>query len=301
MSLKSLRVLVLGKNGQLARSFAEFSSPTMTFAGRSEIDLANLDQIESRLDQLMSQQSFEVLINTAAYTQVDKAESEMDLANTVNCESVGKITQWCAGKNIFFVGYSTDYVFSGEGDRAWTETDSTAPVNRYGRSKLDGEIKTVESGVNGLIIRTSWLHSPYGKNFVRTMLGLTRSPVRVVSDQFGAPTYAKDLADATLELLEVKVEKLKAVEIFHITNSGVTSWHEFASEIFRRSVAIGIIERGLEVQPILSAEYKTAARRPANSRLSSHKLLNQSNVAMPTWQTGLDNCLERIKELGHGR
>lgn len=297
MDLNKSRILIIGKTGQLARSFADLTLPNTIFVDRSVLNLANPEQIGKQLDQIYARTLFDIVINTAAYTQVDKAETETALAEAVNCESVSQIARWCERRNIILVNYSTDYVFSGEGECEWQETDATRPVNAYGHTKRKGELKVLQAGVKGLIIRTSWVHSPYGSNFLRTMLAISKDPIRVVADQFGAPTNAKDLATATLQLLQIKIGKLVSTEIFHIANAGVTTWCGFANEIFRLSVAKGLSDHSPCIIPITSDQYKTAARRPLNSRLSQKKLHRETNIRMPTWQSGLESSLNHIKGL----
>jgi dTDP-4-dehydrorhamnose reductase len=237
------------------------------------------------------------VINAAAYTQVDRAETEERLALTVNGEAPGLIAQWCAERAIPFVHFSTDYVFPGSGDRPWTEEDQPAPINAYGRTKLEGERRVAAAGGAWLIFRTSWVYDASGRNFVTTMLALgqERDTLRIVADQHGAPTYAPQLAAAVIAALD----RARGMPVFpsgtyHLCNTGSTTWHGFAEAIFARAAADGMVLSVTSVEPIASASYPSPAQRPANSRLNTDKARKLLDVSMPSWQCGLARCMRRI-------
>lgn len=289
------KILIIGLTGQVAKSYFDFGVTSMNFVGRDILDLSNPNMIRERLEHLHETNPFEVLINTAAYTHVDQAEQNKKLAQNVNALSVGVIANWCSEKNIFLIHYSTDYVFSGEGEIPWGEEDLPSPLNVYGQSKLDGEFAIKKTSVNGLIIRTSWVHSPFSKNFVKTMLGLNKTEINVVNDQVGSPTYAGDIARYSLKLISIKDSAI-GVNVYHMTNSGEASWFEFAKEIFKQAHELKLISHLPKVNPIRSNEYKSAAKRPLNSRLSNFKLNSETKIILPTWQSGLRDCLLKIKK-----
>lgn len=289
----SNKFLVIGKGGQLAQAFAEILRGQAEFLGQPEIDLTEPEKIIPTLEKF----SPNAVINVAAYTAVDKAEEEEKLATIINGESVGIIAGFCARRNIPLVHYSTDYVFSGSGEKPWQETDETSPLNAYGRSKLEGEKRIAAAGGKWLIFRTSWVYDHSGKNFLTTMLRLGKSLERilVVGDQFGAPTYAAHLAKYSLLALEKAIKMPEFPSgIYHMANSGMTNWWEFAREIFARLRQKNIPLRVKEVVAINSSEYKTAATRPHNSRLNMAKLEKDFGIIMPHWQAALAECMEKI-------
>lgn len=276
------RIVILGQRGQVGTALMEILRPHAWLIGRSSLDLSEPDQLEKRLSilfkDLPEDQKPKALINAAAYTQVDRAEEEPALAEAINAHSPAILAQWCAKQKIPFVHYSTDYVFSGKGEQPWSEKDSTAPLNTYGISKLHGEQSIAEKMKpegKWLIFRTSWVYDSIGKNFFNTMLrlGQEREEVRIVADQFGAPTYAPHLAQATLKALHHACqEPFFPSGIYHLCHTGVTSWHGFAERIFekvRGNPSSHIPLRIQRVLPLRSEEYPTPARRPKNSRLNT--------------------------------
>ena len=245
----------------------------------------------------------EVLINAAAYTAVDRAESEPDAVYAINAAAVGILADEAKRVAALLIHYSTDYVFDGTKDAPYIEEDRPNPLNAYGRSKLAGERAIHDIGGPHLILRTSWVYSARGKNFLLTIRRLLREKkeIRVVSDQIGAPTCARGLADATAELLRRHGAAAlgDASGIYHATTSGSTSWHGFAREIARLERP----ESPARIVPIASSEYPTPARRPGNSRLSNEKLLRRFGVALPRWEACLEAChaaLEKSAEAKAG-
>jgi dTDP-4-dehydrorhamnose reductase len=289
-------IVVLGSQGQVGRELVrqlEGQGAAVRGLNRLEADLSDPETTISALRMLQPS----VVINAAAYTAVDLAETERDLALKVNGEAPGVIAKFCADLGVPFVHYSTDYVFPGTGVRPWEEADPVEPLNFYGRTKLVGEESVRAAGGKWLILRTSWVYAQEGKNFVRTMLklGAEREELRVVNDQVGAPTFAAHLARATLQTL-VRAQQMKAFPsgTYHACNSGETNWREFAVRIFDEARSRGTTLRVRNVQPILTADYPTPARRPLNSRMSTKKLSETLGVTFPHWSDGLKECMEQL-------
>lgn len=266
--------------------------PEAVFLDRREADFAN----PAALQDLLESHCPDVVINAAAYTQVDNAESEENLAYIINAESPAAIAIYCSEKSIPLVHFSTDYVFDGSGSHARKENDSVNPLGAYGRTKLAGEDKIQQVGGKFLILRTSWLYDADGRNFFNTMLRLTseREELRVVSDQVGAPTYVPQLARASLAALSsaLKQEEFPS-GIYHMCHGGETSWHAFAEAIAEGARARGIALKVKNIAAIASEEYPVPARRPLNSRLDCSKLRDLLGVQLPVWQEGLSACLEQ--------
>ncbi len=283
-----MKILLTGKNGQVGWELAQALAPLgeVIAFDRGDLDLADPDQIVSVVRSARP----EVLINAAAYTAVDRAESEPDAAYAINATAVAILAEEAKRVQALFIHYSTDYVFDGTKDTPYIEEDRPNPVNVYGRSKLGGEQAIHSIGGAHLILRTSWVYSARGKNFLLTIRRSLheKNELRVVSDQIGAPTSARGLAEATAELLRRHGAAAlgDARGIYHATASGSTSWHGFAREIAR-------LERPdspARIVPITSSEYPTPARRPGNSRLSNEKLFRRFGVALPRWETSLEAC-----------
>ena len=296
-----IRVLLTGAAGQVGSELAR------ALVGRAEVvahDRSTLDLADGKaVTSAVREAKPALILNAAAYTAVDKAESDEDGATAVNATAPGILAQEARRCHALLVHYSTDYVFDGSKRTPYVETDPTAPLGSYGRTKLEGEHAIAASGCDHLILRTSWVFAPHGHNFLLTMLrlGETRSELRVVADQHGSPTSARDLARATLGVLggdgpltEAGLQRARgAGGIYHATASGATTWHAFAQQIFSewawRSGGRFVAPR---VLPIATAEYPTAARRPAYSVLSNEKLLRAFGVALPGWRSGLGDALE---------
>jgi len=289
-----MRILVTGKNGQLGKSINKIVNTgngknnyqqdnEFIFVGREELDLSNNSSI---INYFNNNDKFDVIINCAAYTQVDKAEQEAELANQVNHLAVKQLASIANKQQARLIHISTDYVFDGESDKPYTEIDITNPINVYGKTKLAGE-KALQAvmPINAIIIRTSWVYSEYSNNFVSTMLrlGKERDEINVVSDQIGSPTYATDLADAILEIIKSKEfrEENQTTQIYHYSNEGEISWHEFAKEIFK------IAKIDCKVNPITTQQYPTPAKRPINTIMSVDKIVGIFSLNTPNWKESL--------------
>jgi dTDP-4-dehydrorhamnose reductase len=282
-------VLVTGSSGQLGQSIAAISSTrkdcNFTFINTEQLDLSQLDAIE---DYFLKHQ-FDYIINCAAYTAVDNAESDSELADKINHLAVEKLAFIAKQTKTVFIHISTDYVFNGEAFRPYIETDLTDPQCMYGISKLKGEQAVQTINPDGIIIRTSWVYSEYGNNFVKTMLrlGKEREQLSIIYDQVGTPTYAQDLARVCLELLDVKHQGIK---LYHFANEGVCSWYDFAKTIFT------LAEIQCDIQPIEAKDYPTPAKRPHYSVLNKTKIKQDMNIKIPYWKDSLQTCLEKLTE-----
>lgn len=255
------------------------------FASRNELDLSNLCKMEDYFDN----NRFDAIINCAAYTAVDKAESESELADTINHRFVSMLAKIAKRDNAKLIHISTDYVFDGKNHRPYVESDPTDPQGVYGRSKCDGENAILSVALeNAIIIRTSWVYSSYGANFVKTMLrlGKERDSLGVIFDQVGTPTYARDLAQAILDILP-QINNAKP-EIYHYSNEGAASWYDFSKAIFEFS---GVT---CQVNPITTDQYPTPASRPHYSLLNKSKIKSEYNINIPYWRDSLANCLKEM-------
>jgi dTDP-4-dehydrorhamnose reductase len=291
-----MKILVTGKNGQLGKSIHKIvinneQTDKFVFAGREELDLSNTDSITSYFNQ----NNFDIIINCAAHTAVDKAEEEAVLANQINHLAVAQLAQFARIQQAKLIHISTDYVFDGESDKPYTETDATSPINIYGKTKLVGEQALKEiMPTDAIIIRTSWVYSEYGNNFVKTMLrlGKQRDELSVVGDQIGSPTYATDLANAILGAMQNKAfkEAGQETQVYHYSNVGEISWYEFAKEIFKLA---GI---QCSVSPITTEQYSTPAKRPKNTLMNIDKIAETFSVNIPDWKESLNTCMTILKE-----
>lgn len=284
-----MRLLLFGKDGQVGSALCRQlrGRADLTAVGRSDVDLQDLDGVE----QCILEQRPQVVINAAAYTAVDKAESETDIAQAVNADAPGVMAVSTSRLNAWLIHYSTDYVFDGCRDCPYTESCDTAPLNIYGRTKLAGEEAIKRSGDRYLILRTSWVYALMGRNFLNTVLRLAQNsePLRIVDDQYGSPTCADAIANATVEILErLTLQQDIAPEqsgIYHMSCGGVTTWYGFANEIMKRW---GL--EGVRVVPVTSNEFPTPAPRPRYSVLSNVKLEKTFGIELPHWQTALADC-----------
>ena len=282
-------LLITGCNGQVGQSLAllDWRGFNVVTVNRDSFDLSNLDHVQSQLDEINP----DVVINAAAYTAVDLAESEQQLAHTVNAEATAVMAQVLARKNALLIHYSTDYVFRGDAKKPYVESDVTNPVSEYGKSKLAGEALIESSGCRYLIFRTSWVYSEFGKNFLLTMLRLAseRSELRVVNDQFGCPTYAGDLAQLTRQIVQkLDVNQFDQSAIYHLGNDGITTWYDFTKAIMQYS------EIDISIVPVKTDEFPTPAQRPLYSVLDKEKVKKDFSIKIPSWQDGLKHCLERV-------
>lgn len=286
-------ILIVGRAGQLARCLVEEARAgdvVVVARGRPEFDLEDADAA----DRIVAEIEPQAVVNAAAYTAVDQAETEAAKAFAINRDGAARLAAAAARHGVPLVHVSTDYVFDGRKAAPYVEEDAPAPLNVYGRSKLEGEIAVRKNHSAALIVRTSSVYSPYGHNFVRTMLRLaeTRDVVRVVEDQKAAPTSATDLARAMLTIVRQIVGGGAPGGVYHLAGGGAVSWFDFASAIFASSARRGY--RVPRLEPITASAYPTAAARPANSVLDCRKAEQTFGVRLPAWQDSLEACLDHI-------
>ncbi|UQB43249.1 dTDP-4-dehydrorhamnose reductase [Thiomicrospira microaerophila] len=299
----SKTILVTGKNGQLGQSLQKIVNDDaqydFTFVGRDQLDLASPKSISD----FFKNKQFDVIINCAAYTAVDKAESEPELADQINHLAVKQLADIAKANDSALIHISTDYVFDGQNHRPYIETDPVAPQGIYGATKLKGEQACISVNPKGALIRTSWVYSEFGNNFVKTMLrlGAERDSLNVIYDQVGSPTYAADLASAILTMVDnsernrsqVKLGnegKHKGIEIYHYSNEGVCAWYDFAKAIFELS------QTACQVNPIETKDYPTPAKRPHYSLMNKAKIKTDFGLTIPYWRYSLIHCLTELKK-----
>lgn len=295
-----MKILLLGKNGQVGWELQRALStqgevialdrhPADTPYGTLKGDLSDL----TGLQQAIRAVAPDVIVNAAAYTAVDKAETERELAHTVNGLASGVIAEEAKALNALLVHYSTDYVFDGTGIQPWRESDTVAPVNYYGATKLEGERLIVASGCNYLIFRTSWVYAARGNNFAKTMLRLAkdRETLSVIADQMGVPTGADLLADVAVSALQRTLANPSLCGIYHLAPAGETSWHAYASYVIDFARRNGEQLAVKTINPIATTEYPTPASRPLNSRLATNKLRSAFSLHLPDWQSGVTRML----------
>jgi dTDP-4-dehydrorhamnose reductase len=300
-----MKFLILGANGQVGFELAsalvplgEVVAATRDGADHTvDADLARADSLARALDAIAP----DIVVNAAAYTAVDRAEDEPELADRINHRAVAEIGAWAAAHGAGVVHYSTDYVFDGTATHAYRETDPTAPVGVYGRTKRDGENALLASGARHLILRTAWVYAARGKNFLLTMLRLARErdELRVVDDQIGAPTPARLIADATAEALSswhvsLETRDARFDGIHHLVAAGQCSWHEFATAIVAGAAARGLVERAPSVVAIRTSDYPTRAKRPAWSVLDTERFEGAFGLQLPDWEAGLGPVLDEL-------
>jgi dTDP-4-dehydrorhamnose reductase len=285
------RLLVFGRTGQVAQALAAHTGAVCIFLGREDADLSRPET----LGALIKNSDCDAVVNAAAYTAVDKAESEPDLARRVNAEAPGEMARVCARVGTPFVHLSTDYVFDGSGNTPKSEDEPIAPLNIYGRTKAEGEARVLEAGGVPFVLRTSWVYAPWGANFVRTMvrLGAEREEMKVVADQIGAPTSALDIAGGIVMLATAVKDGARFPGVYHMTAQGEASWYDLAVAIFAQAARRGRKVPG-RVLPIASAEYPTPARRPLNSRLDGTKLEKTYGIRLPQWTESLSHVMDTI-------
>ena len=297
-----MKILLLGKGGQvgweLQRSLAPLGELIALDADSKTLcgdftDLAGLAETVRRVAP-------DIIVNAAAHTAVDKAESEPELARVINALAPGVLAREAQRLDAWLIHYSTDYVFDGSGERPWREQDATAPLNVYGATKLEGEQAIAASGCKHLIFRTSWVYGARGGNFAKTMLRLAqeRDSMKVINDQCGAPTGADLLADVTAHTIRTAVARPEVAGLYHLVAGGVTSWHEYASMVIayarEQGVAIKVAQQAIHAVP--TSAFPTPAKRPHNSRLNTEKLQHTFNLTLPDWQVGVTRMLAEILE-----
>ncbi len=293
-----MKILLFGKTGQvgweLQRSLAPLGQLVALGSGSSEMcgDLRDADGIAHTVRTIAP----DVIVNAAAHTAVDKAESEPELAGALNARAPGILADEALRCGALLVHYSTDYVFDGSGTRPWTETDPTGPLGVYGRTKLEGEEAIRHAGCRHLIFRTSWVYAARGKNFAKTMLKLAaeRDRLTVIADQFGAPTGAELLADVTAHALR-QARSVPAVDgTYHLAAGGETTWHGFATFVCDFARRAGVPLRATAIDPVPTSAFPTPAKRPPNSRLDTSKLRGTFDLRLPHWQNGVERMLTEI-------
>lgn len=300
---ENLRILLLGASGQVGRelqcAFAGFGH--LTVADRAAADMA----LPEQLRDVVRRTNPQFILNAAAYTAVDRAESEPELAMKVNADAPRVLAEEASRLGALLVHYSTDYVFDGSKIEPWTESDATNPLNQYGISKLAGEQAIESTGCRRLIFRTSWVYASHGRNFLLTMLrlGRERDRLTIVNDQFGAPTTSIEIAAATRKVIEGVAKKDFGDDkdwtgTYHMTCAGSTTWFGFAQAIFARAGSL-LGGKMPDLAPIPSAEFPTPARRPRNSVLSNDKLRDRFGVELASWETALDDVMALLRSAGH--
>ena len=283
-----MKILVFGRIGQLGSALVDVLSDQYEtrFIDQPELDLTAPESVRDHVQNYLPS----IVINAAAYTAVDRAETEPELAHIINAHAPGSLAYACNEVGAVLIHYSTDYVFDGTATIPYTETAAAVPTGVYGQSKLAGEIAVASATQRYVILRTAWLYSAVGHNFVKTMLKLANSgqPIRVVADQIGSPTYAQDLARVTHSIVEVlNSSRDDYFGLYHVANSGTTSWHGLAEEIFRLAA-----HRDVVAQPISTEEYPTPAPRPAYTALDCSKLERVFGLTLPNWRDALARCID---------
>ncbi|MCQ2958787.1 MAG: dTDP-4-dehydrorhamnose reductase [Bacteroidales bacterium] len=287
------KILVTGSNGQLGNEIRTLVSEfpfQFTFTDVAELDITNIDAIEN----LFKKQAFDFVINCAAYTNVNKAESEEDIALQINAIAPKNLARICNKYNAKFIHISTDYVFDGKKFQPYIETDAVCPQSAYGRTKLKGEEFAFSENSNTIVIRTAWLYSSFGNNFVKTMmkLGKEKDELNVVFDQIGTPTYASDLATAILSIIQ-KVENKNSnffSGIYHFSNEGVCSWYDFTKEIHQ------LAKVQCKVNPIETKDFPSPAQRPFYSVLNKQKIKDTFHIDIPYWKDSLAVCINKLQQ-----
>lgn len=286
-----MKVLITGKNGQvgncLVSQLSNMTEINFLALGREELDITNAEQVS----KIVNEYKPSIIINAAAYTAVDKAESEVELANAINNLGPKNLAKAAAQVNAAIIHISTDYVFAGNKDGLYTETDEVNPQGVYGQTKLAGEQSVAQECDAHIILRTAWVFSEFGNNFVKTMLRLaqTRDTLGVVGDQFGGPTYASDIAKAIVSIAQQLQQGSTKFGVYNYSGYPHVSWQEFASEIFEKALAKNLIQSPITVNSILTADYPTPAKRPANSKLDCSKITTDFSIQPSDWKAALNN------------
>lgn len=295
-----MRIVLLGKNGQLGWELQRSLAPLGELIALDRHsrhacgDLSQLQELQASLTALQP----DVIVNAAAYTAVDKAESESELAFLINAEAPQVLAETAARLDALLVHYSTDYVFDGSGAEPWQETDATAPLNVYGHSKLAGEQAIQASGCRHLIFRTSWVYATRGNNFAKTMIRLAsqRDQLSVIADQTGAPTGAELIADVSAHAIKQTLQQASAAGLYHLAARGQTSWYHYARLVLEQALQAGVTLTTAPdaIQAIATSAYPTPAQRPLNSRLNLSKLETRFGLCLPHWQNGVERMLAEV-------
>ena len=286
-----MNVLVTGANGQLGSEIKDcqhnFKALNFFYADLPNIDICDLDAVNT----FVSTNGIEAIINCAAYTAVDKAEEDVEMARKVNAEGVFNLVKAMENVNGKIIHISTDYVFDGTKSLPYEEEDIVSPIGVYGKTKREGELTVINSALEGIVIRTSWLYSAYGNNFVKTMmrLGKEKEKLNVIFDQIGTPTFAGDLANTCLAILSYEQNRIdKAGKVYHFSNEGVASWYDFATAVMK------INKLDCEVFPIETKDYPTLAQRPHYSVLNKTKIKKNFKITIPYWRDSLEKCIQKL-------
>jgi dTDP-4-dehydrorhamnose reductase len=289
------KFIIIGKNGQLGSQLTKLLGNNAVAFSHSDCEFDNLKKTSEYLGNIKASAVF----NASAYTNVDEAESNYHEALKANAEIPFCLAKYCKSKDIPLIHFSTDYVYSGDGNNSNNEDAPPSPINKYGKSKLEGEKNIIKTGCKHLIFRTSWVYDGYNKNFLTTMLKLAkeREELSIVADQIGAPTYAYDLAEKSIEAFYNATKELPFPSgIYNLCSQDTTNWNEFACKIFEYAKQHGIDLKINKVNKIKSDEYPTPAKRPLNSRLDCSKVKSVLNIQMPNWQNSLEKCMEQLIE-----
>lgn len=289
-------IWLIGNKGMLGSDVEQMLIQSSYQYCASDLDVDITDN--NALKKFIESNKIDWIINCSAYTAVDKAEDEKEKAFAINADGVYNIACIAQKTEASFIHISTDYVFDGEKDKAYCEDDMENPTSVYGRSKYEGEKNIKENCATYFIIRTAWLYGANGNNFVRTMIKLfnERDEVRVVDDQWGSPTFTKDVAGAVMSIIQQNSDKFG---IYHFTNEGRTNWYEFACEIYARARKHGIVNRDVRIVPITTSEYPTKAIRPKNSYLSKEKIIRELGVSCRSWQDALEEFIGEMTAPHH--
>jgi dTDP-4-dehydrorhamnose reductase len=292
-----MKILVTGKNGQIGRRLVEqlstMSNVTLLALDRDQLDITDPINVNNVVAAFIPN----IIINAAAYTSVDKAEQESELAYAVNRDGPYNLAVAANNINATIIHISTDYVFAGDSLAAYVESDNTEPQGVYGRSKLAGEQAVKRACSRHIILRTAWVFAEHGDNFVKTMLRLTktRDTLDVVADQFGGPTYAGDIANAIMIITKQMANDNQAYGLYHYSGFPYVNWHAFAEKIFELALAQGVLKQSIQVNPITTPDYPTPAKRPANSRLNCHKIKQAFGIVQSDWQAALVRIEEYLR------
>lgn len=287
--------LITGANGLLGKTMVNLLGDSSLALNRQQLDLASLKNIQSSLDRIIGDRQVRAVLNCAAYTRVDQAEENESLAMTVNGEAPGELAAWCADRNIPLVHFSSDYVFSGEGEIPWREDDPTSPINVYGRSKAEGDLQVSQRGRNWLVFRPTWVYGRSGKSFFTSMIDKAKEQtlLRVVYDQVGAPTYADPLCQAVLMGLSRACSMpVFPNGIYHLCHSGETNWYEFCCMIVSAAKRSGLVLKVERIEPVTTESFMAPARRPLNSRLNTEKVYQVLGIRLPDWKIGFEACVQ---------